>query len=132
MSSQPPKCRQEQATLGTPSFVVFAFNLLIVGGFVALANLFRIGDFPLGYFVAVLHRVLFGLFPGSDSFGIPHGGKLPLSPISHHQQWILFNQCLWHDCDGRNWTLHLSTVLVARLANRKTTGLEANPDAGGR
>lgn len=55
---------------------IFFYNLLIAGGLTAVANLFRVGDLPLGYVYAWGSWVLYGLFLGTDSFSLPRGGKL--------------------------------------------------------
>lgn len=71
----------ETSSLWSVFFRIFAYNLLIAGGLIALANLFRVGEFPLGYVVALSHWILFGLFLGTNSFTIAHGSKLPPAPL---------------------------------------------------
>lgn len=50
---------------------IFAINMLAGCGLVTLANLFRVGDTPLGYFPVMYHSVLYGVLLGTNSFGIP-------------------------------------------------------------
>lgn len=60
---------------GTGSFLAVAgrilfFNAAVAGGIVLAANLFRVGRFPLGYFAVLLNWLLYGLFLGTNSFGV--------------------------------------------------------------
>lgn len=60
----------------TPQFAttflrIFVVNLLVGCGLVFVANLFRVGDTPLGYLVVMGHSVLYGILLGTNSFGIP-------------------------------------------------------------
>lgn len=52
------------------------YNGLIASGLIAIANLFRVGRFPLGYLPVLIHWALFGLFLGTDSFAYSQGGRL--------------------------------------------------------
>lgn len=54
---------------------IFLFNLLVGGGAAAAANLFRVGNLPLGYVYAWGNWVLFGLFLGTDSFTLARGAR---------------------------------------------------------
>lgn len=60
---------------------IFLFNLLVAGGASAAANLFRVGQLPLGYIYAWGNWALFGLFLGTDSFEVVGRGKLAPSLI---------------------------------------------------
>jgi hypothetical protein len=60
---------------------IFLFNLLAAGGASAAANLFRVGQLPLGYIYAWGNWALFGLFLGTDSFEVVGRGKLAPSLI---------------------------------------------------
>ncbi len=64
---------------------IFLYNLVIAGGLVAVANLFRVGATPLGLIAAAINWALYGLLLGSDSLGIPIGHKLApsLTPLLH-------------------------------------------------
>lgn len=55
---------------------IVLYNVGVAAGLVAVANLFRVGRFPLGYAAVLAHWALYGLFLGSDSFAYPRGGKL--------------------------------------------------------
>lgn len=50
---------------------IFAVNLLIACGGIVLSNLFQVGDTPMGYFIAMIPPVLYGVLLGTNSFGIP-------------------------------------------------------------
>lgn len=49
---------------------ILAYNVLVAGGLIAAANLFRVGWFPLGYLPVLVHWIGFGLFLGTDSFAV--------------------------------------------------------------
>ncbi len=55
---------------------IVLYNVGVAAGLIAVANLFRVGRFPLGYVAVLAHWGLYGLFLGSDSFAYPRGGKL--------------------------------------------------------
>jgi hypothetical protein len=61
--------------LTTTFLRVFSFNVLVAGGLVFVANLFRVGDIPLGYVVVAGHSLLYGILLGTNSFGIPAPGR---------------------------------------------------------
>lgn len=54
--------------LGQTILTILLYNVLIAGGLVLTANLFRVGWLPLGYVPALAHWMLFGLFLGTNSF----------------------------------------------------------------
>lgn len=60
---------------------IFLFNLLVAGGVTAVANIFRVGNLPLGYVYVWGNWVLFGLFLGTDSFTIAGRGRLAPSVL---------------------------------------------------
>ena len=55
---------------------IIVYNIVLGGGLIAAANLFRIGWFPLGYFPMLFHWTMFGVFLGTNSFDIDHGAKI--------------------------------------------------------
>lgn len=55
---------------------IVLYNWCVAGGFVAGANLVRVGHFPLGYIPVLAHWGLYGLFLGSDSFAHTQDGRL--------------------------------------------------------
>jgi len=57
-------------------FPIILYNIVLASGFIIAANLFRVKWFPLGYFPVLFHWFLFGLFLGSNSFGVSKGEKL--------------------------------------------------------
>jgi hypothetical protein len=57
--------------LTTTFLRILAVNVLVGSGLVFVANLFRVGDTPLGYLVVMGHSVLYGILLGTNSFGIP-------------------------------------------------------------
>jgi hypothetical protein len=61
---------------------ILLYNLLFAAGVIVVANLFRVGSFPLGYLPALGHWVLFGLLLGTNSFGVP--GTSRLAPSLGH------------------------------------------------
>lgn len=65
------------AGLAATAWRILLYNVLIAGGLIATANLFRIGWFPLGYVPALAHWVLFGLLLGSNSFDVSRGRVAP-------------------------------------------------------
>jgi hypothetical protein len=50
---------------------IFSFNLFVAGGLIVFANLFQVGDTPLGYLVVCSHSIIYGILLGTNSFGIP-------------------------------------------------------------
>jgi hypothetical protein len=50
---------------------ILTYNLLVAAGLIAAANLFRVGRVPLGYVPVLLHWIGYGLFLGTNSFGMP-------------------------------------------------------------
>lgn len=56
-------------------FILF-YNAVIAGGLIIGANLLRVGWFPLGYLPLLAHWLLFGLFLGTNSFGVSKEAKL--------------------------------------------------------
>lgn len=58
----------------TMSHIVL-FNVGFAGLVIALANLFRVGWFPLGYIPVLFHWSLFGVFMGTGSFSASDRGK---------------------------------------------------------
>jgi hypothetical protein len=66
--------------LGNTFFSVFLtivlFNLIVACGFTIVANLLSVKSFPLGYFYPLIQIILYGIFLGTDSFGISHGNRL--------------------------------------------------------
>lgn len=60
---------------------IIIFNIIIAGGIVFAANLFRIRWFPLGYLVIFIHWTSYGLFLGTNSFDIDQGTKIAPSLV---------------------------------------------------
>lgn len=60
---------------------ILLYNVLIGGGFIALANLFRIRWFPLGYLPVWFHWSMYGFFLGTNSFDVDKGGKIAPSVV---------------------------------------------------
>ena len=50
---------------------IFSFNLLVAGGLIVFANIFKVGDTSLGYLIVCLHSIIYGILLGTNSFGIP-------------------------------------------------------------
>lgn len=55
---------------------IFFYNLIFAGGIMVFANLFRIGQLPLGYIPIVAQWTGFGFFFGTNSFSIPLHGRV--------------------------------------------------------
>lgn len=55
---------------------IFLFNLIAACGFTVAANLLSVKSVPLGILYPMVQTCLFGIFLGTDSFGISHGGRL--------------------------------------------------------
>ena len=49
---------------------IFSFNLFVACGLIVFANLFQVGDTPLGYLVVCSHSIIYGILLGTNSFGI--------------------------------------------------------------
>lgn len=60
---------------------IIIYNLIIAGGLIVVANLFRIRWFPLGYLVICIHWSGYGLFLGTNSFDIDQGAKVAPSLV---------------------------------------------------
>jgi len=54
---------------------IFLFNLVIGGGLTVAINLLSVKSIPLGYFYPLINISLYGIFLGTDSFGISHGSR---------------------------------------------------------
>ena len=52
---------------------ILVYNVGLASGLIVVANLFRVKDIPLGYLPVLFHWSLYGLFLGTDSFGISRG-----------------------------------------------------------
>jgi hypothetical protein len=50
---------------------IFSFNLFVACGLIVFANLFQVGDLPLGYLIVSSHSLIYGILLGTNSFGIP-------------------------------------------------------------
>jgi hypothetical protein len=50
---------------------IFSFNLFVACGLIVFANLFQVGDLPLGYLIVSSHSIIYGILLGTNSFGIP-------------------------------------------------------------
>jgi hypothetical protein len=50
---------------------IFSFNLFVAAGLIVFANLFRVGQTPLGYLIVSSHSIIYGILLGTNSFGIP-------------------------------------------------------------
>jgi hypothetical protein len=61
----------ETSQLATTFLRILAVNLLVACGLLVVANLFRVGETPLGYLVVMGHSVMYGILLGTNSFGIP-------------------------------------------------------------
>jgi hypothetical protein len=61
----------ETSQLTTTFLRIFAINLLVACGLLFVANLFRVGETPLGYLVVIGHSVMYAILLGTNSFGIP-------------------------------------------------------------
>ena len=72
----------EQSTFWETLTFILAYNILFACGLILIANLTRIGSFPLGYFLVFFHWSMYGIFLGSNSFDISKGNKIPPS-FSH-------------------------------------------------
>jgi hypothetical protein len=57
--------------LTTTFLRIFAVNVLVACALVFVANLFQVGQMPLGYLVVMGHSVIYGILLGTNSFGIP-------------------------------------------------------------
>jgi len=57
-------------------FAIFLFNLVIGCGITVAANLISAKSIPLGYLYPLVQVSLFGIFLGTNSFVISHGGRL--------------------------------------------------------
>jgi len=66
----------DQSTFGGTLIFILAYNILFACGLIILANLTRIGSFPLGYFIVFYHWIVYGLFLGSNSFDLTKGNKI--------------------------------------------------------
>jgi hypothetical protein len=55
---------------------IFLYNLIVGCGFTVAANLVSVETVPLGYLYPFVQECLFGIFLGTDSFAISHGGRL--------------------------------------------------------
>lgn len=55
---------------------IIVYNIVIGSGLITIANLFRIGWFPLGYLPVLFHWTMFGVFLGTNSFDIDQGAKI--------------------------------------------------------
>jgi hypothetical protein len=60
-------------------FASFTFNLAVGGGFTVAANLLSLKSIPLGYSYPLVQTSLYGIFLGTDSFGVNHGSRFPPS-----------------------------------------------------
>lgn len=60
---------------------IIIYNIIIAGGIIIAANLFRIRWFPLGYLVICIHWMSYGLFLGTNSFDIDQGAKIAPSLV---------------------------------------------------
>ena len=60
--------------------IIFFFNLLVGCGFTVALNLLSAKSVPIGYFYPLVQICLFGIFLGTDSFTLSHGGRFFPSP----------------------------------------------------
>ena len=49
---------------------IFSFNLFVACVLIVFANLFQVGDTPLGYLVVCSNSIIYGILLGTNSFGI--------------------------------------------------------------
>jgi hypothetical protein len=52
---------------------IFIYNLAVGGGFSVAANLLSLKSIPLGYAYPLVQTSLYGIFLGTDSFGVNQG-----------------------------------------------------------
>jgi hypothetical protein len=50
---------------------IFSFYLFVACGLIVFANLFQVGDLPLGYLIVGSHSIIYAILLGTNSFGIP-------------------------------------------------------------
>lgn len=66
------------AGLGSALIRIIGYNLIVAGGLIILGNTVRVNETPVGFIIPLAHAALFGLFLGTDSFAVSHGG--PVQP----------------------------------------------------
>lgn len=59
---------------------ILVVNLVFGVGLVVVANLFRVGRFPLGFVPVLFHWTAFGLFQGTGSFSVATAPRPPSIP----------------------------------------------------
>jgi hypothetical protein len=57
------------------SCLFFYLTFVVGGGLTVALNLLSIKSIPLGYFYPLINMSFFGIFLGTDSFGISHGSR---------------------------------------------------------
>ena len=50
---------------------IFSFNLFVACCLIVFANIFQVGDLPLGYLIVCSHSIIYAILLGTNSFGIP-------------------------------------------------------------
>lgn len=72
----------ETSQLGATFLRILAVNLFVSCGLLVVANLFRVGETPLGYLVVMGHSVTYGILLGTNSFGIPAPARFAPSLVT--------------------------------------------------
>lgn len=67
---------------GTVLGRILLYNIGFAASLIVLANLFRIGRFPLGYAPVLFHWTMYGLFLGTNSFGVVRDRLTTPDPIA--------------------------------------------------
>jgi hypothetical protein len=119
---------------------IFTFNLFVACGLIVFANLFRVGNTPLGYLIVCSHSIIYGILLGTNSFGIPAPTRLAPSLITLLSRsgifeisayiaiatatsgLVLWNQSSWRDFHServgspREWHLNATELIVIVLS----------------
>jgi hypothetical protein len=119
---------------------IFTFNLFVACELIVFANLFRVGNAPLGYLIVCSHSIIYGILLGTNSFGIPAPTRLAPSLITLLSRsgifeisayiaiatatsgLVLWNQSSWRDFHSehvgspREWHLNATELIVIVLS----------------
>jgi len=79
-------------------FGIFLFNLIVGCGFIVATNFISAKSISLGYVYPLVQASLFGIFLGTDSFAISHGGRLFPSLMLVHWRRLLRDYCIRSCC----------------------------------
>ena len=127
----------ETPELTTTFLRIFGINLLVSCSLVVVANLFGVGEIPLGYPVVMAWSAMYGVLLGTNSFGIPAAARFAPSLTTVLQRsgafeitayvaiaaatrgFVIWRQSSWRDWHServgswRSWRLNwLETAVV--------------------